>query len=423
MKQLLREIIKEWWERELPQIFPRSINLQNYTPQKIKKAISVSGFRRTGKTYLLFDFIQREGKNNCIYINFEDERIPEDTRVLTYLTEVIREFTCDRKLILLLDEIQNIPLWSKWVRRMLDTSKYSIFVSGSSSKLSSKEISTELRGRTIGVELYPLGFKEFLSFKSQDIELLSSSKLLSFLREYLEFGGFPEIVLTEKGKKYLLIEEYFQTFLMRDVLERYNIRQKQAMKEIIRLLFNSTYFTISKMANILKSAGFKIGKATVANYIYYLREGLFIYPVEIFSFKVKSRIQCPKKIYFVDTFFINRFSTKFSHNLGRLMENCVAIELFRRKFKDPFIEIYYWKDYRDREVDFVIKRKEELQLIQVTYTSAKEDVEEREIVSLIRAGKELNCDNLLVITWDYESEEKYANKTIKFIPLWKWLLC
>ena len=423
MKQVLREIIKEWGERELPHVILRSISLQEYTPERLKKVISVIGFRRVGKTYLLFDFIQAKGKGNCIYINFEDERVPEDSKVLTYLSEVIRELTSDRKLILLLDEIQNIPLWSKWIRRMLDTHKYTIFISGSSSKLSSKEISTELRGRSLTVELYPLSFKEFLTFKNQNnVELISESKILSFLREYLEFGGFPEVVLTEKGKKYLLIEEYFQTFLMRDIFERYKIRQKQALKEIIRLLLNSTYFTISKITNTLKSAGFKIGKATVANYINYLRESLFIYPVEIFSYKVKNQIQYPKKIYFVDTFFINRFSTKFSHNLGRLMENCVAIELFRRKFKNPFIEIYYWKDYREREVDFIVKNGKDLELIQVTYVSAGEVIEEREITSLIRASKELNSNNLLIITWDYEAEEKFKGKKIKFIPLWKWLL-
>ena len=422
MKQILREIIKEWWERELPQIISRSISLQEYAPKEVKKVVSVVGFRRVGKTYLLFDFIQAKGKSNCIYINFEDERIPEDSKVLTYLSQVIEEITPHRKLILLLDEIQNIPLWSKWIRRMLDTYKYTIFISGSSSKLSSKEISTELRGRSLTVELYPLSFKEFLTFKNQsNLELISENRILSFLREYLEFGGFPEITLVEKGKKYLLIEEYFQTFLMRDIFERYKIRQRQALKEIIRLLLNSTYFTISKITNTLKSAGFKIGKATVANYINYLKESLFIYPVEIFSYKVKDQIQYPKKIYFVDTFFINRFSTKFSHNLGRLMENCVAIELFRRKFKNPFIEIYYWKDYREREVDFIVKNEKDLELIQVTYASGGE-VEEREITSLIRASKELNSDNLLIITWDYEAEDEFKGKKIKFIPLWKWLI-
>jgi len=421
MKQLLREIIKEWWERELPVVIPREINLQKYVLKKIKKVISIVGFRRAGKTYLLFDFIQREGKNNCIYVNFEDERIPEDPKILTYLTSVIEEIS-PGKFILVLDEIQNIPLWSKWVRRMLDTNKYLIFISGSSSKLSSREISTELRGRTLTIELFPLSFNEFLQFKNKSIKMTPESKILSLIREYLEFGGFPEVVLVEKGKKYLLIDEYYQTFLMRDIFERYNIRQKQVLKEIIRLLLNSTYFTIGKITNILKSAGFKIGKATVANYIHYLREALFLYPVEIFSYKIKSQIQHPKKIYFADNFFISRYSTIFSHNSGRLMENCVAIELFRRKFRDPLMEIFYWKDYREREVDFVVKNKTDIELIQVTYASSFQDIKEREIKALIKAGEELKNSKLYIITWDYEDKREIANREVKFIPLWKWLL-
>lgn len=421
MKQLLREIIKEWWERELPVVIPREINLQKYVLKKIKKVISIVGFRRAGKTYLLFDFIQREGKNNCIYVNFEDERIPEDPKILTYLTSVIEEIA-PGKFILVLDEIQNIPLWSKWVRRMLDTNKYLIFISGSSSKLSSREISTELRGRTLTIELFPLSFNEFLQFKNKSIKMTPESKILSLIREYLEFGGFPEVVLVEKGKKYLLIDEYYQTFLMRDIFERYNIRQKQVLKEIIRLLLNSTYFTIGKITNILKSAGFKIGKATVANYIHYLREALFLYPVEIFSYKIKSQIQHPKKIYFADNFFISRYSTIFSHNSGRLMENCVAIELFRRKFRDPLMEIFYWKDYREREVDFVVKNKTDIELIQVTYASSFQDIKEREIKALIKAGEELKNSKLYIITWDYEDKREIANRKVKFIPLWKWLL-
>lgn len=422
MRQLLREIIKEWWDRELPEIRARQVSLGYFFLKDVKKAVPVVGFRRSGKTYLLFDFVKKQGKEACIYINFEDERIPEDKQVLTDLTEVIRELTRDKKLILLLDEIQNIPSWSKWIRRMLDTTNYFIFLSGSSSKLSSKEIPTELRGRSITVELYPLSFKEFLGFKGQNIELIPEGKILSFLREYLEFGGFPEVVLTETGKKYLLIEEYYQTFLTRDIFERYNLRQKQAMRDIIRLLLNSTYFTIGKITNTLKSSGYKIGKGTVSEYINYLKESLFIYPLEIFSPKVKSQIQHPKKPYIIDNFFIFRFSTRFSHNLGRLMENCVAMELFRRKANTPLMEVYYWKDYTQKEVDFVVKKKDTLELIQVTYASSRQDIEERETQSLIKAGKELKTKNLLIITYDFQDEERINDYTIRYLPLWKWLL-
>lgn len=423
MKQLLREIIKEWQEQEFPEIKPREIDLKEFYFPKIKKAVCVTGFRRCGKTFLLLELAKKIGKENCIYLNFEDERIPLKTEVLTNFSEIIKELKGHKKIVLLLDEIQNIPLWSKWTRRMLDTQDYFIFLSGSSSKLSSKEIPTELRGRAITLELFPLSFKEFLIFKNEIVEKCTQSKILNLLREYLEFGGFPEVVLADPGKKYLLIEEYYKTFLIRDIFERYNIRQKVILKELVRLLLNSTYFSISKLANILKSAGYKIGKGTVANYLEYLKTSLFLWPLEIFSPKIKNRLQCPRKSYFVDNFFLSRFSSKFSKNFGRLMENLAARELFRKCALNPLLEVYYWKDYHQREVDFVLKENLKVkQLIQVTYASSKQDIEEREIQSLIKGAKELKVNDLLMITWDLETEQKINGKKVKFVPLWKWLL-
>jgi len=423
MKQLLEEIIKEWKEQTFPKIYPRELKIEEFYSPKIKKAITLVGFRRTGKTYLLLHLIEKFGSKNCLYFNFEDERIPEKPEVLTSLAELIKELKKEKELILLLDELQNIPHWSKWTRRMIESQNYFIFISGSSSKLSSGEIPTELRGRTITLHLFPLSFREFLNFKNQKIEDLSKTKILSFLKEYLKFGGFPEIVLAEEGKKYFFIDDYFKTFLTRDIFEKHNPRQRQAIKDIIRLLLNSTYFTITKLTNTLKSLGYRIGKGTVSNYLNYLQDSFFVYFLEIYSPKIKERIKCPKKVYFVDNFFISRFSSQFGDNKGRLMENIVFQELLKKSLENPLLEIYYWKDYQQREVDFVIKEKFKItQLIQVSFINSFSEIKEREIVSLIKASKILDCNNLLVITWDYEAKEKFKDKTIKFIPLWKWLL-
>jgi predicted AAA+ superfamily ATPase len=117
-------------------------------------------------------------------------------------------------------------------------------------------------------------------------------------------------------------------------------------------------------------------------------------------------------------------SFKASEDFGRLIENLVAIELMRRKsywFKNQ--EVYYWKDYQQNEVDFVVKEGEMIkQLIQVTYASNKDEIEIREIKGLLKASALLDCNNLLVITWDYEDETTVENRKIVFKPLWKWLL-
>ncbi|MBU5678372.1 MAG: ATP-binding protein [Candidatus Aenigmarchaeota archaeon] len=422
MKQTLKSLVKEWRERELPPIIERCVDPTAFIDWNVIKTIPIIGFRRTGKTFLLFWIAKKMKKEETLYINFEDERIPQDIKTLTYLSEVLKEEYGRKRLILLLDEIQNIPNWSKWVRRILDTRNYQIFISGSSSKLSSKEIPTELRGRCLTIELYPLSFKEFLKFRNEELEKLSEPLILNLLNEYINFGGLPEIVLSEKGKKYLLIEEYFKTFLIRDILERYRIRNRELVRELVRILLNSTYITISSLYNTFQSLGYKIGKSTLANYIYYLETSLFAYFVEIFSPKIKYRLKAPRKVMLVDTFFIKKYS-RFSENIGRSMENSVFLELKRRQATNALLEIFYWKDYQQNEVDFVLKEGLRVkQLIQVTYASAKDEIEKRELKALLKASKELKCKDLLVITWDYEDDLKINGKKIKCSPLWKWLL-
>jgi predicted AAA+ superfamily ATPase len=423
VKQTLKKLVKEWEERKLPEIIPREKDPIKLISWKVFKAIPIVGFRRTGKTFLLLSVAKKLGKENTIYIDFEDERIPQKTEILTNFSEIIKEMYGRRKLVLLLDEIQNIPNWSRWVRRMLDSFNYQIILSGSSSKLSSKEIPTELRGRCISLEIYPLSFSEFLKFKNEDIEKLTDALKLNLLREYINFGGLPEIVLSEEAKKYLLIEEYFKTFLVRDIFERYKIRNKELMRELIRLLLNSSYVTITKMFNTLKSISHKVGKETLANYFYYLRTSLFVDFLEIISPKIKNSLKAPRKVMFIDNFFLRRFSSKFSENIGRLMENCVFVQLKRKASENQLLEIFYWKDYQQNEVDFVIKEGLEVkQLIQVTYASSKDEIEKREIKALLKASELLKCKDLLCITWDYEDEIKIKNKKIAFKPLWKWLL-
>ena len=180
----------------------------------------------------------------------------------------------------------------------------------------------------------------------------------------------------------------------------------------------STSITISKLYNTLKSLNFKIGKNTIANYLFYLSQTFLIDFVELFTPSIKNSLQAPRKIYFVDNFLISKYSAKFSENFGRLMENTVFSEL-RRRGK----EIYYWKDYQSREVDFIIREGfKTKQLIQICYDVSDYETKKREIRALLKASDLLKCKNLLVITWDYEGEEEIDSKKMKFIPLWKWLL-
>ena len=150
-----------------------------------------------------------------------------------------------------------------------------------------------------------------------------------------------------------------------------------------------------------------------------MKDAFLFFDIRIFSYKVKDQLQYPRKIYAMDPGFANLSGFGFSVGVGRSMENLVAVELLRMKSSSPLLEIYYWKDYQHKEVDFVLKNGLRIeQLVQVTYAGSREDITARETKALVKAGAELQCDDLLVITWDYESD----NGVIRFLPLWKWLL-
>ena len=428
MKEIIRTILNEWKVRKLPEVLQREIDLFPYTKMNPKKIIVIPGFRRTGKTYLMFNLImkllQEIPKEEIVYINFEDERIPSQTQFLSDLLPTLHSFYHKKVRYLFLDEVHNMPNWSKWLRRIYDTEELCIFVTGSSSKMSTKEIPTELRGRYLQHELLPLSFQEFLVFKKIKItKNISSSEeqlIHRSLQEYIDYGGMPEVVLTSEERKLEFIQSYYNSVIRRDIIERNKIRNEEILKACLRLLLNSTTITISKLYNTLKSLQLKTGKGTIHHYLGYIENSYFIYTVSVFSFKMKDQMQYPRKVYFVDVGFLN-ISNKFSHDYGRKYENIVYLHL-RRKVKSPD-EIYYWKNAQHEEVDFVLKPGLKVkQLVQVCYDISDYDTKKREIKALLKGSSELKCNNLIVITEDLEKKESIKGKTIKYIPLWKYLL-
>ncbi|HUD09540.1 MAG TPA: ATP-binding protein [Patescibacteria group bacterium] len=416
MKQLLENLVKEWWQQPLPTTISRKRDLKEFADLgNVRKAICIVGFRRVGKTFSLLNLAKQLGQENCVYINFEDERLPKTTEVLTTLLEVLTELKGQQPFTFLLDEIQNIPNWSVWVRRVLDTTGHKIFLSGSSSKLSSHELPTELRGRSISIKINPLSFEEFLKFKNVDIHILPKPEILNLTREYVTYGGFPEIVLTEEGKKPLIMDEYFQTFILRDLIERYKIRDEAALRGLIKLLANSSHYTISKLANSLKSSGLSVAKSTVSRYIDYLHNSYFMQSLQLHTPSVKNRLKAERKVYLVDSFLLARLTTEFTQNLGRLMEQVVAETLFSQLDDNPNSSLFYWKDNLKHEVDFVVRQQEEVEeLIQASWISDSYSLPDREMRSLIKAKAVFACSNTKIVTWDLEDDN--------CLPLYKWLL-
>lgn len=422
MKQVLDNLLKKWWSDPLPSIKPRDVNLMSYFDPNVRKIISVVGFRRAGKTFTLLDFAQKYGKEKCVYINFEDERIPKKTETLSGLIDLLTELKGNEPFVLMMDEIQEIPDWSMWARRVNETTKHRLILSGSSSKLSSREIPTELRGQTITLPIFPLNWTEFLRFKEVDKNVLPHAELLKFLRDYLTFGGLPEIVLAEAGLRPLILSEYFSTFVDRDIVERYKLRKKETFTDLLRLLPNTQSYTYTKLTNSLKSMGHSTGKATVIRYMRWLEWSYFLSKVEVLSANIRTRIQTVKKLYLIDNYFTSQFSSRLSSDTSHLMEQTVFHKLNARSLWDPRYEVAYWKDYSGNEVDFVLLyNKSVKELIQVTYAAALVDIHERETKALIKAAKALNLSSGTLITWDMEDVKTIDGIAISYIPLWKWL--
>lgn len=422
MNHILQDLVKNWWNNPLPSIKPRDVDLVSYFDPNVRKIVSVVGFRRVGKTFTLLDFAQKYGKENCVYVNFEDERIPKKTGVLSQLVDLLTELKGNQPLVLLMDEIQEIPDWSMWARRINETTQHRLILSGSSSKLSSREIPTELRGQTITIPMFPLNWSEFVSFREADVSSLPHAQVLNLLREYLQFGGLPEIVLAQEGMRPLIVSDYLSSFVNRDIVDRYKLRKTEAFTDLLRLLPNTRNYTYSKLTNSLKSMGHTVGKATVIRYMRWLEMSFFLSHVEVFSANVKSRIQTQRKSYIVDNYFSSQYNSSFSANLGQAMEQIVFHALHIQSAWDPSYAIFYWKDYAGNEVDFVVNQNKTVQeLIQVTFASNVIEVAERETKALVKAAKSLKQSSGRVITWDFEDSTIIDGIQVNFTPVWKWL--
>jgi predicted AAA+ superfamily ATPase len=423
-KDKLTEIEEEFWRKELPILKEREIKLDLET----ELINDIIGVRRAGKSSLMLLTISKLGKEKSLYINFENRKLlPLTEKYFDAIVELIYErdlLNKFEKLYLFLDEVQRIEGWEKYVRSIYDEfkGKIKIFISGSTSKLTASKLSYLLSGRHLTTYVFPLSFREFLGFKDFKIPKFfveeDRAKIFGFLKEYIEFGGFPEVVLSSKKEE--MLETLMLDIINRDVLP-YVTKRKEVVEDFVYFLCSNSgkLLSFNKMAKLFT----RVSVVTAQKIFELLRDVLLFFDFSFFSPTVKAQLQYPRKIVCVDSGFINQFGFKFSEDRGRLIENLVGIDLLRRFGVVGKTKIFYWKDYQQNEVDFVLKEGLKVkQLVQVTYASAKDEVEKREIKALVKASDLLKCKDLLCITWDYEDEIKAENKKIVFKPLWKWLI-
>lgn len=396
----------------------RALDLSGLISNSSLKIIGITGIRRSGKSSILIMLQQELVKKgeNAAYINLEDSRIKDNK---TVLDDVLKWFQDTG--FLMLDEVTCVNDWEGWLARNHELLKGRLHLIVSSSRKKLVLPSRPLRGRMLNYELYPLSFKEFLNFKEIKVELTvaGTGRIEQALDEYLIYGGFPEVVLTDdKTDKIQILNSYFRDIIGLDVAEMSD-NSITTVELFGKYIIESPYFSASKCLNFFKGLGHKIGKESLLDLEKYSQEGYLFFFVSIFSHTIKDRAQYPRKAYLGDTGFMYSMSGRIDY--GRLFENAVYLELKRNTPQQ--YDINYWKSTQGFEVDFVIlEGLATKEIIQVTYELKSVTTKDREVRGLVALARESGLDNGLIITKDFEKVEIVDGIKVNFMPLWKWLL-
>ncbi|MEM3827536.1 MAG: ATP-binding protein, partial [Candidatus Micrarchaeaceae archaeon] len=389
----------------------------------------VKGARRSGKSSMVLKYLDDKniGKEALI-INLEDPRLPvslDSGRLMEALDAYLTSIDPEGPKIVVVDEAQHANGWERFTRYLVETKGIKCIVTGSSAALLSEEYATAVTGRHLDITMFPFSFEEFVRLKgigvSGEIEIIKKRfEIKHALDMYVRFGGFPEIALSgDERVKIELLRSYFNDILVKDIMKRYRIKMPDKLEAVAKD-FLANIANVVSLRNVSRSYG--VSLQTVERFAGYFSNAYLFFYLKKFSPSKRKQENSPSKVYVIDNGFYTAMGFKEMEHFDKLMENLVAIKLISNASLNNS-ELYYWQDYAQREVDFVIKESDSIKrLIQVTYASSEKEVKGREIKNLERAAKELKCRDLLLITWDYEGKIKQNGKTINAIPLWKWLL-
>jgi predicted AAA+ superfamily ATPase len=435
MKHLLKELILEFQQEPLPAIIKRLIKIP-HIPEHVRKAHVFIGMRRVGKTYLMYQHIHELLENGLekekiLYLNFEDDRLAgfkvEDFQtILDIYFELYPNYTNAHNLHFYFDEIQNIDGWDKFIRRLIDKEKASIFITGSSAKTLSKEIATSLRGRCLTNEVFPLGLIEYLNYLGiTEFKNLTSKKqavIKHHCQMYLSQGGFPETLSVTEGVRHQIIQSYVNTAVFRDVIERHSLSQPHIVKLfLIHCLQNiASSLSITKIYKTLKSRGEVLSRSHLYAYLDYFEDAYLLYKVPLFDFSNRKRQVNPSKIYCTDPAIIMAYSMKPEMERGICLENAVFLHLRKEQHNE---NIFYYKTKSGKEIDFVAQKiNGSISLYQVCLDLQDNKTKEREISALIEASSELKINQAYIITNDFSDSIQIDHLTIEVIPYWKWVI-
>jgi len=427
MKQVLEQIIGNFREFTFPALHGRTVRMA----EMAGKVSTVIGMRRSGKTFLCYEHMQRclnEGwsRERMLYVNFEDERLlpfrTEDFDALMSVYYALIPAAATEPCRLYFDEIQRIPGWEMFVRRLLDERRFHIVVTGSSSKLLGREIATGLRGRALSTEVFPFTFGEYLKWSGAApprdglVGQRSRAAMVNALAAYLESGGFPEVLGLDTATRNRVLQDYLDVVILRDVIERHSVSNVPALRALLRQTLHAPggRFSVNRFAGQLRSMGIPVAKNALYAFVDHLADAYLLYPVEICSLSVRKRQVNARKIYAIDTGLLQALCFAGATDRGGLLENLVFLGLRRRGIYPD-----YYMTAKGREVDFVFEGDRGTpEFVQVCWSLDEEETRERELRALKEALAEREGASARLVTWMDTGEID----EIPVMPAWQWLL-
>lgn len=367
----------------------------------------ITGIRRCGKSVILktiYDEINRI-TSNTIYLDFEDAAVLKKAYSADLLLNYVEQNKKDGKCYIFLDEVQNVKDWAIAVRT-LRLHNNSVFISGSNSKLLSKEFATELSGRYISFRIRPFVYKEIVKYSNQIGKNFN-------VTDYLIWGGFPKRFDMENGEATIrYLKDLEDTIVIKDLIKRYKIKKPDLFKKFVNFVLrnNSRILSARSINKYLAGQGIECSSNTILGYMHYLKEAYVIDELPQYSTKVKRELSFNNKIYNSDVSFnslkVDNNRYDFDHNL----ENIVYNELL---FMGYDLKVF---DNNGKEIDFIASKNGKTYLVQVAYSVVDEKAYKREFSAFSNLD---NSNQKVLITNDAID---YSTSTVRHIRLEDFLL-
>lgn len=443
---LVQEKILDFEQQGIPEVFERDLPLSPIQkPQRGNLAQVIVGARRCGKTYRLYQemhAIARAGYDptSILYFNFEDERFKPFSSGL--LADVVDTFFAmhpkarDEGGFLFFDEIQEVPDWGLFLRRLIDSTNVTVYVTGSSSKMLSHELKSEFRGRSLPRELFPMSFSEYVRYTTgskRGVNGFSPSDqaiLRNALRLFLVRGGFIAPLALPASDGMLLLQEYAYRTVAMDVIERYNLRSPRvATRFLARCLASSgRELSVNKVANEFKSLGISTSRETLGSLLSYYEQSYLLFSLPDLSRSLSDNPRASSKVYAVDPGMFAAFARASTEETGQRLETAVFDKLRRSTpcaREGSLARLTFEHGGRSHEIDFASGDAllgDNLELVQVSVNLKDAKTRSREFSALEAGMAKYGVPESTVVTMDEEEDVEVPSGTVRVVPAWKWLL-